>query len=87
MLQTSQPGLLRRSSRLKTKNEALQQEVLKWQNKVEKMEVQVKNLKKKLGKKNRKRCSLNFCCNMNNFECINVDLGAEKGTQVWKTAN
>ena len=55
MLQTSQPGLLRRSSRLKTKNEALQQEVLKWQNKVEKMEVQVKNLKKKFGKKNRKK--------------------------------
>ena len=49
------PGLLRRINRLETENETLWQQVLKLQKKAEKMEVKVKNLKEKLGRKNGKK--------------------------------
>ncbi|XP_071939121.1 putative F-box protein PP2-B6 [Coffea arabica] len=54
------PRPLRRINRLETKNETLQQQVLKLQKKAEKMEIQVKNLKEKLERKNGKKWSLLF---------------------------
>ena len=45
---------------LESENEALREDVRRWQNKVEKIEVQVRKLKEKLGSKPRKKLFIIF---------------------------
>ena len=54
------PGILRKANRLESGNEALWEDIQKWQNKAEKMEVQDRKVKEKLGSKSRKNLFIVF---------------------------